>query len=160
MPGHLPIDQKWKKTMHVPNPVHELEQRFLPSLREAQRKLQACYPVYEFNVWSQPIGQQTQYQGHDMGLEAVFPKASKEHANNVALIIGVMHLTTEPKLHEASVGWGQGHAPDVCLELIETPVALTQGALEEVERGLPRLIETFERAIAAYNEREASRSPT
>ena len=136
------------------NAVAEMERVFMPLMKAAERACAAHYPAFEFNVWSSSTGGLTSYQGHDIGLECIFPNATEYEANCVALTVGAMHLTTDPKLCQASVGWGSGHAPDVTLELLESPVALTSASLQDVANRIPELVSTFERALAAWSARK------
>ena len=75
--------------MYQLNLVQELERKFLPLCESARDAIAAKYPNFQFNVWSSSVGGATPLQGHNLGLEAVFPNAPPEKANTVAIIIGI-----------------------------------------------------------------------
>ena len=68
-------------------------------------------------------------------------------------MVGVKHITTEPKLSEASVEWGNGHHPECALELLEHPVALTEERLEQTAMRFPELLRVFTSALQAWSAR-------
>src|SRR5688572_18436967 len=109
------------------NAVAELERLFMPLLKAAEQRCAARYPAFRFNVGSSPVGSLTSYQGHNVWLECLFPDAADNESDNVALIIDVMHLTTEPLICDASVTWSSGHSPAASVDLLDSPVALTSG---------------------------------
>ena len=85
------------------NYIALLEGRFLPPLNEAHAVVSSEYPAYNFKVWSSGVGSKTEYQGHNLGLECFLPDATDDEADNFALLIGAMYLTTEPMICEAPV---------------------------------------------------------
>lgn len=133
--------------------VAQLEAFFLPLLQEEEKRLSAEYPTFKFNVWSLSVGGHTDYQGHDVGIECTFPDAIDDEADSVALIVGVKHLTTAPVICEASVGWGSGEHPQVASDLLETPIPLSQEALQALATQLPALLQTFWEALQAWGSR-------
>jgi hypothetical protein len=130
--------------------VQDLERRFLPKLRDLERSLKATYPMLQFEIWSGSTGGLTEYQGHDVGLECMFPNAQSHEANCVALMVGIKHLTSAPLLCDASVGWCAGSHPDVELSLIQDPLPLSTSALESVESRFLELAIVFDEAIQAW----------
>lgn len=128
--------------------VEELERRFLPQLCAVAEQLSREFPAVRISTWSLPVGSATSYQGHSLGIDCLFPDAPTDDADNVSLSIGVMHLTTEPKLCDAGVCWGAG-ASEGCLdvELIDSPIPYSVPALEQIEAGLPRLHEALTSAL-------------
>ena len=128
--------------------VEELERRLLPAFRLKAEQLQREFPGVRIATWSSPIGSATSYQGHDLGIDCLFPDAPSDQPNNVGLIIGVMHLTTVPKLCDATVSWGAG-AGEGChgAELIDSPIPYSTAALNQIEAGLPSLYEALESAL-------------
>jgi hypothetical protein len=135
--------------------VIEFERTFLPLLHEAERAVASAYPRFKFSVGSSSIGSLTEYQGHIAWLECIFPDAADHEANSVVLMIGVKHVTTEPELCSASVEWGSGLHPDVMLELLEHPVALTEVTLRETAMHFPQLTRVFRNALEAWVARDA-----
>jgi len=138
--------------MHV---VAELENTFLPLLLEAKVVAESAYPQFKFNVGSSSVGGKTEYQGHNVWLECTFPDAADHEADSVALLVGVKHITTQPKLCDASVEWGNGHHPKVSLELLEEPTLFTEQALQQTAARLPELLQVFRRALEAWAVRGA-----
>ncbi|MFD0724563.1 hypothetical protein ACFQ0E_03015 [Lysobacter brunescens] len=129
--------------------VQELEEAFLPRLDAAKEMLEREFPSFHFNVWSSSTGGLTSYQGHDVGLECLFPGTPDELADNVAIIIGVKHLTTAPLLCDASVGWGHGSAPGIHIDLLPNPVAFSTAELNAVSARFGLLISVFRSALIA-----------
>ena len=130
--------------------VAKLERAFLPLLQEAERATASEYPEFKFNVGSSSVGGLTEYKGHIVWLECRFPDAADHEADSVAISVGVKHITTDPKLCEASLEWGNGQHPQVTLELLEQPVALTEQSLLEATVRFPELVHAFHRALQAW----------
>lgn len=128
-----------------------LERIFLPLLQGAERMVASEYPQFKFSSGSSSIGGLTEYKAHGVWLECEFPDAADHEANSVAIMIVVKHITTEPKLCEASVGWGQGQHPEHQIELLEHPVALTKQELQQIAVRFPELFRVFRNALAAWN---------
>jgi hypothetical protein len=135
------------------NVVAAMEQSFLSQFREFADELSSEFPDYTLRVWSSSTGGATEHQGHDLGVECLFPDAGELESNCVAVYVGVKHLTTDPTFCDARVGWGPGQAPDVRCELIDDPIPATTDALKEVEQSLPLLFATFRQAISAWSVR-------
>lgn len=131
--------------------VAALERIFLPLLKEAEEMTASEYPKFEFNSGSSSIGSLTDYKAHCVWLECVFPDAADHEANSVAIMITVMHITTEPKLCEASVGWGQGQHPEHTIELLEHPIVLTEHQLQQTAMHFPELLRVFRNALKAWD---------
>ena len=133
------------------DPVGELERRFMPLLEGLCGRLAGRYPGCRFSVYSHAVGSATCYQGHDVGLECVMPDAPPDRADNVALSIGLMHLTSEPRIASAGVAWGaDGSHPDVDLELIGEPAPFSIAALGDLEREFSRLAAVLEQAVGTW----------
>jgi hypothetical protein len=128
----------------------QLETALLPLLRIAEREVAREYPKYKFGTGSSSVGGLTSYQGHHVWLECMFPDAADQEADSVALMVGAEHITSEPQLCEASVEWGNGHHPDIAIELLAEPVAFTEQALQRVAARLPELLAVFRKAIHAW----------
>lgn len=134
--------------------VTELERIFLPLLQEAERVSVSEYPQLKFNSGSSSVGGLTEYQGHCVWLECIFPDATNEEADSVAIMIGVKHLTTEPELCEVSVEWGHGQHPEHMIELLDHPVALTVAQLQQTAMRFPDLLHranTLQRAVFDFS---------
>lgn len=134
----------------------ELEAKLLPLFREAAERIGQEHPSFKFQVFSSSVGGATAYQGHNLGLECMFPDAGDHEADCVAASVRVMHLTTEPMLSEVGVEWGSGQHPDVRVEFVEHAAPLTQGSLDEVATRLPELFAVFRAPLQAWGSRNAS----
>ena len=136
------------------DPVGELESRFIPLLNSTRARLLERFPACRFTVYTHSVGRLTSYQGHSIGLEGLWPKAPRDRTDNVALSIGLSHLTSEPMIVDAGVAWGgDGAHPDVGLELIYEPVPFSDAALADLERDYPRLAKVLEQAVGTWYER-------
>jgi hypothetical protein len=132
------------------NYIALLEERVLPLLNEAHAVMSGEYPAYKFKVWSSAVGSNTQYQGHHLALECLLPDATDDEADNFALLIGVMHLTTEPMICEACVDWSEGRHPDICIELVATPLPFCSETVDQITSRLPELLLVFRKALRAW----------
>jgi len=132
-----------------------LEERFLPLLNKAQTLLSSEYPAYTFKVWSSAVGSNTPYQGHHVALECLLPDVTDDEADNFALLIGVMHLTTEPMICEACVEWSQGEHPDIRIELVTTPLLFCSETIDQITSQLPELLLVFRKTLHAWEVRSA-----
>ncbi len=74
------------------------------------------------------------------------PAPLEAEPDNVALAIGVRHLTTQPMLCTAEVCWGQG-GPDGGLDILPEPVPWSLQAVQALEARLPELLESLEREL-------------
>jgi hypothetical protein len=122
--------------------VEMLEQRILPRLEGAATTLRERHPHFVITTWSSPTGALTEYQGHDIGIDCVNPAALDNEPNNVALTIGVKHLTTQPLLCDANVGWGAG-GPVSGLDTLPEPVPWSEEGLRNIEDQLLDLIQSL-----------------
>ena len=86
--------------------VQDLESRFLQRLADHAESIRREFPDVKVELWSSSNGSLTDYQGHDIGIDCLIAGVPLDRPDNVALIIEVMHLATEPKLCDAVVCWG------------------------------------------------------
>jgi hypothetical protein len=131
--------------------VKQLEGIFLAHLDRLAIELRQQYPGLTFTIWSTPTGTLTDYQGHDLGIECIFKRDSKTHAENVALMVEMCHLTSAPRLM-GEVVWSQGsdHSDTSWREwrlMNEWPVA-SQEAVSDLESTFPELISAYRKAVA------------
>ena len=136
--------------------VAKLEHTFLPLFHDAAEVIGAEYPEYKFSACSWSIGGATEYQGHNIGVQCIFPDASDDEADNVAALIGAKHLTSQPKLCEAYVAWGEGNHPDVTIDLLDTPILFSEQTLQQVANHVPQLLAIFRQAVQSWSVREKS----
>lgn len=133
--------------------VDELERRFLARLEESAAQLQRQYPQLTINTWSSATGSLTEYQGHDIGIDCLDPEAPQGEPDNLCLIIGVKHLTTEPLLCEACVGWGAGGPADG-LDVLPEPVPWSPATLQMVDDRLPDLLQSLREELGRLASRK------
>jgi hypothetical protein len=131
----------------------ELERVFLPLLREEERAVSARYPLFRFSTGASSVGGSTPYQGHQVWLDCVFPDATLKEEDLLSVVVRATQLTTEPKLSEATVAWGNGRYPPGKAELISQPVALTREAMNEVAARMPELFAVFRSALQEWHAR-------
>ncbi|HEX4143171.1 MAG TPA: hypothetical protein VHY91_06445 [Pirellulales bacterium] len=126
----------------------ELERRFLPSLEDMATKLKRDFPRVAINTFSSSMGSAHPDPGHSLGIDCCFRYAPPEECDNVALIIGVWGLKSEPYLSDLAVSWGAGSS-DACigLDLLEYSVLWSDEAIKRIEAGLPILYETLLAAL-------------
>ena len=129
--------------------VRDLEKLFLPRLEKFKKECSDALPKLKFIVWSSSIGGQTDYQGHNLGIECLFPEATDEQADTVAIIVGIKHLTTTPLLCDASVEWGHGWHPEVAIDLLPEPVLYTSETLNSIFLQFEKLQDVFLAAVNA-----------
>lgn len=128
--------------------ITELERRFLSKFRAVVDELRREFPSIRITTFSHSVGSATSYQGHSVGIACLFLHAPPDHADNIALSIDVMHLTSEPKLNEASVCWGAGAGPGgLEADLIDSPIPFSTAALDQVEAELPVLYRALSSAL-------------
>jgi hypothetical protein len=133
--------------------VEQIEELFLPELQQLASDLQQRHPNLKFNVWHSRVGSHTDYQGYDFGVESLFPNVAQNGTDNIALTIGVCHLTSTPKLM-ADVVWGhpcgncEASFRDDLRSIADWPVA-EQSVIEELKAYFPTLARAFRLAIAS-----------
>jgi hypothetical protein len=130
--------------------VSELEAVFLPLFEHLKDLLSVQYPAYSFHIWSSATGSLTSYQGHDLGIECVFPEAKPQESNCVAASIGVWHLTTSPEICDFGVGWCAGASPEVSGDLLERPLPYSRENAEALAERFPELEDLFLSAVTAW----------
>lgn len=126
--------------------IQTLEERFLGRFRQYAAQLEADFAHVRATARSYSVGSLTPFQGHTICLDCFFPDASPQESDNVAIRIGVKHLTTEPMLCDASVVWGDPGRTE--LDLLEEPVPFSSEAVEALEAAAPKLFEALRIAVA------------
>jgi hypothetical protein len=134
-------------------PVMELERRILPLLETEADTLRAEFPTANIGTESHSVGSLTSLQGHMAAISCLLveaekrtPDRSRTEPDLVDLVVGVEHLTTEPRLADLYVCWGHpsGH---VELDLLPAPIALDEAAWRLAEKAIPLLVEALRTAI-------------
>jgi hypothetical protein len=127
------------------NIIEEIEERLLPGLRKVAQQITEQFPRVKATVWSSPVGSETEFQGYDIGIDCLLTDAKLDQSDNIALVIGIRHLSTTP-LIDADVCWGHPSGW-VEAELFPDPLEVTPEILQEVETRLPVLYEGLRRAV-------------
>ena len=133
----------------------ELEKAFLPLLKEAERSVAAEYPKFKFSVGAASVGEQTEFQGHRVWLECLLPDAADDEADSVAILVAAKHITTEPKLCEAGVAWGNGQHSQYSVELLEQPVQFTELSLQQTVARFPELLAEYRKSLQSWAARDS-----
>jgi hypothetical protein len=119
----------------------------LPLLDAIAAELAREHPDVKVHVWNSPVGNLTELQGHDFGVECLFQDRPLDESDNVALTIDIAYLTTHPKLMGLDVCWGH---PSGKLEilLLAAPIDLDDSAIERIVAEVPKLASTLKAAVA------------
>jgi hypothetical protein len=135
------------------SPVIELERRILPLLRTAASTLRDEFPTVNIGTESHSVGSLTTLQGHMVAISCLLvepkkrtPDLSRTEPDLVDLVVGVEHLTTEPRLADLYVCWGHpsGHTE---LDLLPAPITLDEAAWRFAEGAIPALVDAVRTAI-------------
>ncbi len=127
--------------------VQDLETRFRQQLEDYAKAIRREFPNVEVEMWSSPVGSLTDYQGHDIGINCSIADVPTDRPNNVALIIEVMHLTTEPKFSGAAVVWGHPSGTVEAALLDRDLVPYSEASITIVEKGLDDLAAALRKAM-------------
>jgi hypothetical protein len=122
-----------------------LEQRILQPLEEAATRFRQRYPESARGPGRWALVPST--RGMMLGIDCLNPGASDDQPDNVALSIGVKHLTTLPLLCTADVCWGDGKPRGGGLDVLPEPVVWSAAAIEAVEARLPALLASLEEEL-------------
>lgn len=112
-----------------------------PRIDEYANAVQHRFPNAKAQSFGGPIGSLTEFQGHDVGLEAVLP------SGDVALTITAAYMTTTPRVF-AVVAWGangggwEASTCDNCMSSRDWPLA-SPASLARIEVYLPTLVEAL-----------------
>ncbi len=131
--------------------VENLENRLLAEFEEIAEKIRQVIPHIIVTVCSMPCGSLTEYQGYDFHIDCVLTDItltvnSHNSLDNIALTVGLGHLTTIPKIH-AYVGWGKAEFKDHSGVFPKDGLIVTDELLEELYQDLPRLYEALFEAL-------------
>jgi hypothetical protein len=131
--------------LDVANLVQDLESRLLPGLQRVAQEITQQFPRVKAMVWSASVGSRTDYQGHDLGIDCLLTDARQDQTDNLALVIGIAHVTTVPSI-EASVCWGAPSGRTEA-ELFPASTEVTPEIVHELEERLPLLYEALREAV-------------
>ena len=127
--------------------VQDLESRFHQRLEDQAKAIRRSFPDVKTEVWSSSTESAADYQGHDIGIDCVIAGVPDNRPNCVALIIEVMHLTTEPKLCGAAVVWGHPSGAVEADLLDRGLVPYSEASIAIVEESLDDLTAALRKAL-------------
>jgi hypothetical protein len=133
--------------MEVHPVVQDLETRFLTRLEGYAEPLRSDFPNIKVEVWSWSVGSLTDFQGHNLGIDCTMPDVPLNRPNNIALIIEVMHLTTEPRLCDAIVCWGHPSGAVEAALIRDGALPYNESTISIVEERLDELVAALREAL-------------
>lgn len=116
--------------------VQNLESRFRQRLEVHAKTVRGEFPGVEVEVWSWG----TPADWHNIGIDCLIADVPLDRPNNVALIIEVMDLATEPKLCDAMVIWGHPSGTVEADLLDRDHMPYSEASIAIVEEGLDDLV--------------------
>ncbi len=128
-------------------PVSQLRSCLLPILQVWEQELRIkCDPDVTMNIYDGPVGEHTNWRGHDIGIECTFKNVASEFPDNVALSVSLKHLHKTPSIDAADVVWGH---PSGYVEASVLPasVEFSPDRLAELVKRLPELFTALKQAI-------------
>ena len=138
--------------------VEKLEKRLLPEFEEIAERIRQEIPNIGVTVYSLPCGSLTTWQGHDFHIDCllmdivVMTDNPDDLPDNIALTVGLGHLTTVPKMF-ADVVWGypsgssEANFRDDGEIFPNEGMIVTDELLEDLYADLPRLYEALFEAL-------------
>ena len=137
---------KTKTRQDKMNSASILEAEMLPILKEHAEILSQRYRHLKVNTWSSCVGGNTELQGHNLGIECLNHNVASNETDNIALCIGIKHITTDPKFFECDVCWGHpsGH---VVIDCMESDLPFNKDTLDHIKGLLPKLIEALDLSL-------------
>jgi hypothetical protein len=128
------------------DPVSQLRAGLLPILQVWEQKLRREYPDVTTKIYDCPIGQRTDWQGHDIGIECLFKNTAPEWPDNLAMSVSLKHLRKTPSIDSADVVWGH---PGGYVEasLLSASIEFSSDRLAELIERLPELFTALKQAI-------------
>ena len=141
--------QRQLKEVYIPSDhpvVQELEMKFLPYLVRMVDEISRDFLNVKANLYSNPVGTRTDYQGHSIGIDCLLLDANPDQVDNIDLGISVRHLNTDPEIERADVCWGHPSG-SIEAELFQAPVAYNKGMINRLEERLPELYQALRKAL-------------
>jgi hypothetical protein len=122
----------------------DMRERFLPALLEHKDILTRRLPQIRAEAGAWGVGRATGYDAFDVGIDCLLPEASAD-PDQIALVISVAHIHTEPVVVCADVTWGNGLIEFALESLAGQPY--TEAIADQIARGLPSLADALETAL-------------
>jgi hypothetical protein len=128
------------------DPVSQVRASLLPILQAWGQELAGVHPDAMISIYDWPVGELTDWYGHDIGIECTFKNAAPEWPDNLALSVLLKHLNKKPSIVSADVVWGHpsGH---IEASVLPAPVEFSTERLAELVARLPELFAAFKQAI-------------
>lgn len=128
--------------------VEQVESLFLHELERLAADLRKRFSAFQFNVYRGPVGDLTEYQGYDVGLECIFPSASSGGSENISLSVDLCHLTSKPKVMARAEGGKESSTFfrdnwSTSTDWLEA----TPETLRDLAENFPRISKAFEAAV-------------
>ena len=128
------------------DPVSQFRAGLMPVLQAWERELRKEYPDVTTNIYDGPVGQRTNWQGHDIGIECTVKNAAPDWPDNVALSVSLKHLHQTPLIDSADVVWGHPRGY-VEASVLPASVEFSSDRLVELVERLPELFIALKQAI-------------
>jgi hypothetical protein len=128
------------------DPVSQLRVGLLPILQVWQNELRTEFPDVTTNIYDWSVGNLTDWNGHDIGIECLFKQAARDSPDNLALSVSLKHVHKAPALVSADVVWGD---PSGYIEVSVLPACIefSPDDLAELIKRLPELFTALRQAI-------------
>jgi hypothetical protein len=129
--------------------VAQLEQEFLPLLRDALTALEVQAPSVRPSVFAYPVGSATSFQGFNVGISCILSGVPDSETDEVSLVICACYLNERPRLN-ADVTWGNGYVEAELSHGASSSEHWPFATLErysEIRAELPRLISVLGQAL-------------
>ena len=123
--------------------VETLEAKLFVPFENLAKRLRNQFPNVSAHAYSRPSGS-PEYDGQIICVDCVITDALSE-ADNIALVIDLMHLNTQPKII-ACVCWGHPSGY-VEAEVSSDWLEVSDDVLENLYAELPRLSESLVQAV-------------
>lgn len=124
--------------------VSQLRASLLPILQIWQQELRREYPNVMTNICDCSVGDLTDWNGHNIGVDCLFKKSAEDSPDNLALLVSLKHVNKAPSIVSADVVWGHGY---VEASVLPKCVEFSPDHLAELIERLPELFTVLKRAI-------------
>lgn len=127
--------------------VSQLRAGLLPILQIWEQELRSEHPDVTTNIYDWAVGNLTDWNGHDIGIECILNDVAPDSADNLALSVSLKHLHKTPSFVSADVVWGH---PSAYIEASILPecVEYSPDHLAKLIKQLPELFAALKQAIA------------
>ena len=127
--------------------VRQLGNVLRPLLHAYVARLRAAHPEMQIDQYEGPVGESTEYQGYQIGIDCTVPGSGDlDTPTSLALEVSVKRASTMPEIDAADVAWGH---PSGYVEaaLLDEAAQLSERAIQDLVAGLPRLLDAMDAAL-------------